>query len=89
MTPLTIIGAYLWLIKPLIKAHVENNVGIYYGTIEIRAELKLTLRSKDWTHCGGNNPVLIVHQQLYLYKKKKHAQKNTNANSEITKGRSL
>lgn len=74
MTPLTIIGAYLWLIKPLIKAHVGNNVGIYYGTIEIRAELILTFRSKDWTHCGGNNPVLIVHQQLYLYLYKK---KNT------------
>lgn len=68
MTPLTIMEpteAYLWLIKPLIKAHVGNNVDIYYGTIEIRAELKLTFGCRDGVHWEGNHTVVTV-QHPYL-----------------------
>lgn len=46
MSPLTIMepsGAYLWIIKPLIKAHVGNNVDIYCGTIEIRGRAQINL----------------------------------------------
>lgn len=39
----------------LIKAHVGNNVDIYYGTIEIRADLKLTFGSRDGIYCEGND----------------------------------
>lgn len=90
MTPLTIMEPTFWLIKALIKAHVGNNVDIYYGTIEIRAEFILTLGSRDGAHCGGNNPVLIVHQQRNLKRLciRNRAPKNVNANSVITNGRS-
>lgn len=46
MSPLTIMGpsgAYLWIIKPLIKAHVGNNVDIYCATIEIRGRTQINL----------------------------------------------
>lgn len=69
MTPLTITEptkAYLWIIKPLIKAHVGNNVDIYYGTIEIRAEHKLTSGNREGSHCDRNHKFLIVHQQQYF-----------------------
>lgn len=38
---------YLWIIKPLIQAHVGNNVDIYYSTIEMRAERKLTSGKRE------------------------------------------
>lgn len=57
--------AYLWLIKPLIKAHVGNNMDIYYGTIEIRAELKLTFGWRDGARWDGNHTAVTV-QHPYL-----------------------
>lgn len=73
MSPLTIMepcGAYLWIIKPLIKAHVGNNVDIYCGTIEIRgrAQINLCRQRRRGLFVGGkkgkrkkNHNFLMVH----------------------------
>lgn len=69
MTPLTITeptNAYLWIIKPLIKAHVGNNADIYCGTIEMRAGHKLTSDNREGSHCDRNHTFLIVHQQQHF-----------------------
>lgn len=58
--------AYLWIIKPLIQAHVGNNVDIYYSTIEMRGEHKLTSGNREGAHCDRNHKFLIVHQQQYF-----------------------
>lgn len=44
-----------------------NNVDIYYGTIEMRAEHKLTSGNGEGARCDRNHKFLIVHQQQVFF----------------------